>query len=490
MRLKTQFSILTGAVTILPLVFMAMFFGFQQAPKDPRVPSREFIDALAARQRAGEAITLASIQADAAGAELELKDVALLQPDGKVILSTFSHILPGTFIKLTDLTPFSRGVVKPDSPRPPAGNRTPLAGSSSVPLSIEPPSGEQKQPSPKPELRLMSIDPKSEDSYLILFDVQPFWNKQDIRNRNILFIGLFALVLFMVSGVISFFILRSISRAIRNLEKDAAIVATGDLDHEVAGSGNHEILLLAKSINLMRLNLKDMLMRRSKMLMGVSHDLKTPIALIQGYADALADEVAADEATKRKYLAIIQDKAKQLEDLTGEIIDFLKIDGEGNIAVAEVDIAELVRSLGRRFESDARLLKRELAWGFGDEAASEPPFAVPAVPMNRLLVERALENLVTNSFKYSHAAGKIVFRLIQHEGKLAFSVADDGSGIAEEDAPYVFDAFYRGSHARDDGGHGFGLTVVKAAADLHGWTVSIGKRRDGKPGTEALLVMR
>jgi signal transduction histidine kinase len=479
MRLKTQFSILTGAVTLLPLAFMAMFFGFQQAPKDPRAPSRDFIEALAARQRAGERITLGSIQADAAAAALELKDVALLQPDGKVLISTFSHIVQGTFIKLTDLTPFSRGVVKPmGPPAPPSG------------ASAAPQAGESRQPSPKPELRLMSIDPKSEDSYLVLFDVQPFWNKQDIRNRNILFIGLFALVLFTVSGVISFFILRSISRAIRTLEKDAAIVATGDLDHEVAGSGNHEILLLAKSINLMRLNLKDMLMRRSKMLMGVSHDLKTPIALIQGYADALADEVAADEATKRKYLSIIQDKAKQLEDLTGEIIDFLKIDGEGNIAVAEVDIVELVRSLGNRFESDARLLKRDLAWGFGEEAAPAPAFAVPAAAMNRLLVERALENLVTNSFKYSHAAGKILFRLIQFEGRLAFSVADDGSGIADEDAPYVFDAFYRGSHARDDGGHGFGLTVVKAAADLHGWTVSIGKKRDGQPGTEALLVMR
>lgn len=484
MRLKTQFTILTAAVTLLPLLFMVLFFGFQQAPKDPRAPSREFIDALATRQRAGQAISLASIQADAAAADLELRDVALLKPDGKILISTFVHIVPGTFIKLTDLTPYSRGVVKPANPGPQAGSAPP-AGSSTMP-----PVGEPRQPSPRPELRLMSIDPKSENSYLVLFDVQPFWSRQDIRNRNILFIGLFALILFTVSGVISFFILRSISRAIRTLEKDAAIVATGDLDHEVEGSGNHEIFLLAKSINLMRLNLKDMLMRRSKMLMGVSHDLKTPIALIQGYADALADDVAADEATRRKYLTIIQDKTKQLEDLTGEIIDFLKIDGEGNIAVAEVDVAELVRSLGTRFESDARLLKRELDWGFGDEAAPAPAFAVPAVPMNRLLVERALENLVTNSFKYSHAAGKIVFRLIQHEGKLAFSVADDGKGIPEEDAPYVFDAFYRGSHARDDGGHGFGLTVVKAAADLHGWTVSIGKRRDGQPGTEALLVMR
>jgi signal transduction histidine kinase len=145
--------------------------------------------------------------------------------------------------------------------------------------------------------------------------------------------------------------------------------------------------------------------------------------------------------------------------------------------------------LGQRFESDALLLKRRLTWGFGENAAQEPSFDVPTLAMNRLLVERALENLITNAFKYSRDEGQIAFRLIQNEGKPAFSVVDDGMGVADEDVPYVFDAFYRGSHSRSDGGHGFGLTIVKAAADLHGWTVSIGKRRDGNNGTEALFVM-
>ena len=454
-RLKTQFAVLTAAVTLLPVVFGVLFFGFQQAPRDPRIPTRQFIEALSTKWYSGETLTVDVMKTEAEAVGMPLREAALLSAEGTVLLSTFANLAEGTQIKLADLTPSRRS--DGDGPRP--------------------------------EFKLMPLDSLSPDSPVVLFDIQPFWNKQDIRNRNVLFISSFALVLFIVSGVISLFILRSISRAIKTLEKDTAIVATGNLDHEVAGSGNHEILLLAKSINLMRLNLKDMLMRRSKMLMGVSHDLKTPIALIQGYADALADNIAADRETQTKYVEIIQNKAKQLEDLTSELIDFLKIGGDGSISVENVDLGELLRTLGERFASDARLLKRELVWGFGDEGAKTPGFALPSMMINRLLTERALENLVTNAFRYSKNEGKINLRLIRLEKGMAFSVTDDGPGILAEDVPYVFDAFYRGSHSRADGGHGFGLTIVKAVADLHGWSVSIGKRRDGLGGTEALLIM-
>ena len=455
MRLKTQFAVLTAAVTLLPVIFGVLFFGFQQTPRDPRIPTRQFIEALSAKWHSGETLTVEAMKTEAEAVGMPLREAALLSAEGTVLLSTFANLAEGTQIKLADLTP----------------------------------SRWDKGGGPRPELKLMPLDPLRPDSPVVLFDIQPFWTKQDIRNRNVLFISSFALVLFIVSGVLSLFILRSISRAIKTLEKDTAIVATGNLDHEVAGSGNHEILLLAKSINLMRLNLKDMLMRRSKMLMGVSHDLKTPIALIQGYADALADNIAADRETQAKYVEIIQNKAKQLEDLTSELIDFLKIGGDGSISVENVDLGELLRTLGERFASDARLLKRELVWGFGEEGAKTPGFAIPAMMINRLLTERALENLVTNAFRYSKSEGRISLRLIRLDKAMAFSITDDGPGISAEDVPYVFDAFYRGSHSRADGGHGFGLTIVKAVADLHGWSVSIGKRRDGLGGAEALLIM-
>jgi signal transduction histidine kinase len=371
------------------------------------------------------------------------------------MVSTFHHLAVGTNVKLTDL--------------------------------ILPQKANEARP--RPELKLMSLDFNDPESPVVLFDIQPLWSKQDIRNRTVLFISSFALFLFIVSGITSMIILRSILRAIKNLEKDTAIVATGNLDHEVAGSANHEILHLARSINLMRLNLKDMLVRRSKMLMGISHDLKTPIALIQGYADALSDNVSSDAESQAKYIKIISTKARQLEDLTTELIDFLKIGGDGTIAVEDVDAGELFRRLGARFASDSQLLKRKFAWGFGDNLASSPAFSISILPMNRLLVERALENLVTNALKYSNRDGTIDFALIPWERGFAFSIRDEGPGIGEGDIPYVFDAFYRASPSRSDSGHGFGLTIVKAVADLHGWNVTIGSRRDGIKGTEALLIM-
>jgi signal transduction histidine kinase len=473
-KLRTQFTILTAAVTALPVLFAVVFFGFQQAPHDPRMPTRAFLEALAERWRSGKVLNSESLKAEAEKAGMmPLRDIALIDPQGTVLLSTFAHIKPGDSIKLTDLAPPQRTGFPPERKKTDSGRLF-----------------DSETEGPRPEFKLNSLDSTRKDSPLVLFDIQPFWTRQDIRNRNVLFISGFALLLFVVSGVISLIILRSISKAIKTLETDTAIVATGDLDHEVAGSSSHEILLLAKSINTMRLNLKDMLARRSKMLMGVSHDLKTPIALIQGYADALADKVASDPETQAKYVNIIRDKAKQLEDLTGELIDFLKIGGDGSVAVREEDPAEILRSLGTRFESDAALLKRCLVWGFGPELTATPAFPVGKKNMNRALVERALENFVTNAFKYSKNEGNIVFSLIPVERVLAFSVVDDGPGIKHEDQPYVFDAFYRGSSARSDGGHGFGLTIVKAIADLHGWSVTIGKRKDGKEGTEALLVMR
>ncbi|MCE5255354.1 MAG: HAMP domain-containing histidine kinase [Spirochaetaceae bacterium] len=453
MKLRTQFSLLTAGVTILSVLFIVFFFGIQREPRDPRAPTRDFTTALSERWRSGEAMTTKTIKATAESVGMPLGEVALLSHDGKVLASTFMHIAEGSQIKLDDLAP------QPRSPR-----------------------GE-----PTPELKIMSLDASQSDSPFVVFDVRPFWSRQDIRNRNILFIGTFALLIFVVVTIFSVLILRSISKSINMLEEDAAIVATGDLDHEVRGPGNYELQHLAKSINLMRLTLKDMLARRSKMLMGISHDLKTPIALIQGYADALQDNVAGDKETTDKYVAIIQDKAKQLEDLTGDLIDFMKIGGDGTVSVENVDPAELLRSLGTRFQSDSQLLGRSLCWGFGEDYAEVPDFPIVSMPMNKALVERAIENLVTNSLKYSSKEGHIGLRLLRIDNAYAFSVTDDGPGIPESDEPYVFDAFYRGSHSRSDSGHGFGLTIVKAVADLHGWTTSIGKRRDGKPGTEALL---
>ncbi len=481
MKLKTQFGFLAGSVTIFPIIFFLVFFGMQREPRDPRIPTRDFIAALSSQLQRGETLTVKTIKETAESVGMPLGDVALVASDGKVLASSFQNIPEGSYVQLSDF-----------AGRPRLSKATDQNGKVTKNSSSSTSTGSGST-QPEPEMKIMSLSPPTDTASVgpfVLFDQRPFWSRQDIRNRNILLVSTFALAILTIASVFSVIILRSLRKSIRLLEEDTAIVATGNLDHEVRGPDYDELQQLAKSINLMRLNLKDMLARRSKMLMGVSHDLKTPIALIQGYADALQDNVAEDKETSQKYIQIIQDKAKQLEDLTGDLIDFMKIGGDGSVAVEDVDLVALTASLGKRFQSDAQLLGRDLRWGFGEDYAASPPFPVTRMPMNRALVERAIENLVTNSLKYSDKQGQIGLRLLWLDGTYAFSVTDEGPGIVDSDKPYVFDAFYRGSHSRSDSGHGFGLTIVKAVADLHGWTATIEKRRDGKPGTEALLILK
>ncbi|GAB6275691.1 MAG: hypothetical protein SAMD01599839_02310 [Rectinema sp.] len=371
-KLRTQFAILTVAVTLFPIVFGLLFFTGQQAKRDPREPTRIFLNEVAERWGRNRNLTIEEIRMAGEQSGLPIIDAALIAPDGTVQVSSFRELPAGIKLEVEDL-------VKP--PLLPMGK-------------------------PRPELRFLPIDTNIEESPLLLFDIQPFWSREDIRNRNFMLITSFALGAFLVAGLMSFLILRSTNRAIQNLIDDTATVASGKLDHEVKGSGAEELRSLAESINRMRITLRDMISRRMNMLIGVSHDLKTPIALIQGYTDALSDNMANDEATRIHYLEIIREKSAQLEDLVS------------------------------------------------DSSNSE-----------------------SNAFRYTGPGGKVEFLMHVEEGHPVLIVADNGPGIPDDELPYIFDAFYRGTHSRKEAGHGLGLTIVKSMVDLHGWSIEARNRR-------------
>ncbi len=436
-RLRTQFIILTMAVTLFPLVFGLLFFTGQQTKRDPRVTTRFFIDEIAKEWSLDNNISLEDIRSIGARVGLPIMDAALIEPDGSVRVSSFKDLPAGSKIDVIDLA------------RPPPYGK------------------------PRPELRFLPIDASLEKSPLLIFDIQPFLSREDIRNRNFMLLTSFTLGAFIVAGFMSFLILRSTEKAINNLIEDTAIVAGGKLDHEVKGSGALELHSLADSINHMRITLRDMISRRMNMLIGVSHDLKTPIALIQGYTDALSDNMASDEATRIHYLEIIREKSAQLEDLVSELIEFMKID-DLNLPQEVVDLWPLLMSLGKRFEEDAHLLGLELQYGFGhfgSALSKEEPKDLPGVRMNRPLFERAVENLISNAFRFTGAGGHVELALDMKNGQPVLIVADSGPGISKDDLPYIFDAFYRGTHSRKEAGHGFGLTIVKSVVDLHGWSI-------------------
>jgi signal transduction histidine kinase len=206
--------------------------------------------------------------------------------------------------------------------------------------------------------------------------------------------------------------------------------------------------------------------------MGISHDLKTPLALVKGYAEALEEELGDTGPNASSYLGIIKSKADQLEGMIEDLIDFERVDtGEWSQGLASVDLAPFLRIFSRRIEADAALLGRRV---HSEIVLPEPSF----VRMDERLVTRALENLVNNALRYTSSGGSIDIAARAEGGNYIVSVIDDGPGISQQDLPHIFELFYRGSSSRREPGMGLGLSIVKTVVESHGWTIDALPGRD------------
>ena len=279
-----------------------------------------------------------------------------------------------------------------------------------------------------------------------------------------------AIALVVFSSLMSFFILRSLNSSIRSLEGATRRIAGGDLDFDLSVKGNDSIASLTRSFESMRQALKEEYARRARFIMGVSHDLRTPLTLIQGYVEAISDGLASEPDAQRKYLSIILDKTRNLEGMVGELIEFVRMEtGEWRMTHQEVRARALLTDLARRFAEDALILKRDFGWSvdLSEEAT---------VRMDAGLFTRALENLVGNAIRYTAPDGRIGLEARAVDGEIQLSIRDTGIGIPEEDLTRIFDPFYRGTNSRREQGFGLGLTTVKSIIESHGWSISVSSR--------------
>ncbi len=288
------------------------------------------------------------------------------------------------------------------------------------------------------------------------------------------------LVLLVFSAAMSSYITRSITKSVTMLEENTRRIAAGDLDVVVEAKGSNEITSLTDSLNRMRLALKDEQARRSRFIMGISHDLKTPLALIKGYTEAISDGIADDPQTIAKSLEIVGGKVDQLEDMINDLIGFVKLNtGEWRQNLQNHALAPLLRNFCVRISSDAELLRRSV------EYRIDLPDSF-VVPLDERLFVRALENITTNAIRYTGEGGLIKIDATVEGGDAVIAISDDGVGIKSDDLPHIFDLFYRGTNSRREEGMGMGLSIVKSVADSHGWTVSAAS----DPGERTVFTLR
>ena len=198
------------------------------------------------------------------------------------------------------------------------------------------------------------------------------------------------------------------------------------------------------------------------MLVHISHDLKTPITTIQGYANALQLGMIEDEVKKQRTINLIHDKTKLVAELIDDVFELSKLESPDYPIVMEAsDIAEFVRVMAVDYYDPFE------ERGFAFEC--DIPAQEVMVPFNGKLLYRCVSNLLANALKYNPPGTQVRLTLVDGQDAICIEVADNGVGISSELKERVFDAFVRGDAARkSDGGTGLGLTIARHIAEKHG----------------------
>jgi signal transduction histidine kinase len=302
---------------------------------------------------------------------------------------------------------------------------------------------------------------------LVRRDTIPLQGKQfdPLFYPILIVMGLFLfLVIFAIT--VSLLIASSITRSILVLESATRRITAGDLDLAIEVKGNNEITSLTNSLNTMRKALKENEMRRYRFIMGVTHDLKTPLALIKLYTEAITDGITEDPATHISATEIINAKVDQLEGMISDLIEWVRMDtGEWRGQLRNINFSAFLRQSAKAFTLDAELLRHEFRFN------SMLPDTI-SIPMDERLVYRALENIVNNAIRYTPDGSIISINAGIADNTIRLAVSDNGPGIAEADLPHIFDMFYRGTSSRREQGMGLGLAVAKWVADCHGWEIT------------------
>ncbi|WP_406678163.1 ATP-binding protein [Neomoorella carbonis] len=207
---------------------------------------------------------------------------------------------------------------------------------------------------------------------------------------------------------------------------------------------------------------------RREFLASVSHDLRTPLTFIQGYAEALADGLAAGEKERQEYTNIILAEAGRLRRLVDDLFDLNKMAaGQLSLEMADVNIGELLAGVARKYRPLLAEHKLELE--------AEIPPSLPEIRADAGRLEQIMANLLDNARHHTPPGGRIGITAGLVGNEIKISVADTGSGIPPEDLPYIWERFYKvdKSRSRRDGGSGLGLAIVKSLVEAHGGRVEV-----------------
>lgn len=271
---------------------------------------------------------------------------------------------------------------------------------------------------------------------------------------------------FVFALILAALISRNIARPLQRVANAATAVARGDYSARAPVSGPPEARSLAESFNRMTAEVLAANSAQRDFLSNVSHDLKTPLTSIQGYAQAIIDGAAEDTGEAAQ---IIYEEAGRLNRMVVELTDLERLQtGRLSMASDSIDMAELSKGVAQSLLVVAE--KREIQL----ESSIKP---APMVIGDGDRLAQVLTNLISNALKYTPAGGFVRLAVERGGAGVVVSIRDSGIGIPREELSRVFERFYQIDKARGpQRGTGLGLAIAREIVEAHGGRITVESR--------------
>lgn len=277
---------------------------------------------------------------------------------------------------------------------------------------------------------------------------------------------------FFIGLGITFFLARKMSGPLLEMEQATREIARGNLDVRVNKLPNDELGSLGKAINDLAVETNQYRTNRSELFANISHELRTPITYLKGYANALKNNLYKTEEERRQYLSIIETESDHMLRLINDLFDLSKMEeGQINLQLEAVNVIEII---------EASILKIEI------ELEKKGLKLVTEIDRDDLIIyadgnrlEQILINLLVNAIQYT-SRGSIYIKAWGDRNTVHVVIEDTGIGIPEDELPLIFERFHRveKSRSRDFGGTGLGLAIVKNLVEIQQGAISVSSERN------------
>ncbi|BDG46670.1 ATP-binding protein [Parageobacillus sp. KH3-4] len=207
---------------------------------------------------------------------------------------------------------------------------------------------------------------------------------------------------------------------------------------------------------------------RKDFIANVSHELRTPIAMLQGYSEAIIDDIAATDEEKKEMAKVIYDESLRMGRLVNDLLDLARMEaGHITLNYETVQLAPYIGRIIRKFQGLAKEKQIDLSAEFKNEDIQ--------ITIDPDRIEQVLTNLIDNAIRHTDQNGTVKIIAERSGDGVTIHVQDSGSGISEEDLPFVFERFYKADKARTRGrsGTGLGLAIAKNIVEAHKGTIFV-----------------